>query len=108
MSFIYHHRGITWRTKEGIQTPNYFGSITQSSTVRLGEDDNGEDIFVPLNGILPMVRYPFSIFPTDGRIPRPIGGWFREQFGCDVCWPPRPLQTALLGFLLPLYSVYVL
>lgn len=48
-------RGITWRTKEGIQTPNYFGSITQASTVRLGEDENGEDIFVPLSGVVPMV-----------------------------------------------------
>jgi myo-inositol-1-phosphate synthase len=53
---IANREGITWRTKDGIQTPNYLGSITQSSTVRLGEDDNGEDIFVPLNGILPMVH----------------------------------------------------
>ena len=25
--------GITWNTKEGLKTPNYFGSLTQASTV---------------------------------------------------------------------------
>jgi myo-inositol-1-phosphate synthase len=48
-------RGITWRTKKGIQTPNYWGSITQASTLRLGEDQKGEEIFVPLKNVLPMV-----------------------------------------------------
>lgn len=33
-----------------------FGSITQSSTVRLGCDINDEDVYVPMNSLLPMVR----------------------------------------------------
>jgi myo-inositol-1-phosphate synthase len=48
-------RGITWRTKKGVQTPNYWGSVTQASTLRLGEDQNGEEIYVPLKNVLPMV-----------------------------------------------------
>ena len=27
---------ITWQTKEGMQSPNYFGSLTQASTIRIG------------------------------------------------------------------------
>lgn len=26
--------GITWMTKDGLQKPNYFGSLTQAATVR--------------------------------------------------------------------------
>lgn len=57
--------GITWRTKRGEQKPNYFGSITQASTIRMGQDDNFDEIFVPLNSIVPMVS------PNDLA----IGGW---------------------------------
>ncbi len=30
--------GIQWNTKEGTKTPNYYGSITQASTVGIGND----------------------------------------------------------------------
>lgn len=33
-----------------------YGSITQSSTIRLGSGQNGEEIFVPFNSIIPMVN----------------------------------------------------
>jgi len=53
---IANREGITWRTKEGVKRPNYFGSITQSSTISLGTDHKtGEEIFVPLKAMLPMV-----------------------------------------------------
>jgi len=54
---IANREGITWRTKDGIQRPNYFGSITQASTVSLGTDPRtGEEVFVPLKSMLPMVE----------------------------------------------------
>ncbi|ORX62269.1 Myo-inositol-1-phosphate synthase [Hesseltinella vesiculosa] len=56
---------ITWNTKRGVQEPNYWGSVTQASTVRLGGDDQGNDVYVPLNEMLPMVH------PND----LVIGGW---------------------------------
>lgn len=62
---IANREGITWKTKNGVQTPNYYGSITQASTIRIGEDQNGEEIFVPFNSLLPMVH------PND----LVIGGW---------------------------------
>jgi len=56
--------GITWMTKDGLQKPNYFGSLTQASTCRVG-NYKGEEIHVPFNSLLPMVH------PND----MVIGGW---------------------------------
>jgi myo-inositol-1-phosphate synthase len=57
--------GITWETKRGVQKANYFGSVTQASTVRLGQTASLEEVFVPMNSIVPMVN------PND----LVIGGW---------------------------------
>jgi len=62
---IANREGISWRTKNGVRTPNYYGSVTQSSTIRLGANERGEDFFLPLNKILPMLN------PND----MVIGGW---------------------------------
>ncbi|KAI9482842.1 MAG: hypothetical protein EXX96DRAFT_122496 [Benjaminiella poitrasii] len=65
-SILAHQRKIQWRTKRGTHTPNYFGSVTQSSTVRLGVDaQTGDDIYVPLSQMLPLIN------PTD----LVLGGW---------------------------------
>lgn len=57
--------GITWETKEGVCKPNYFGSVTQASTVKIGTDSSGRNVFAPLKNLLPMVN------PND----LVIGGW---------------------------------
>lgn len=46
---------ITWQTKKGTHTPNYYGSITQSSTTKIGLNKNKE-VFAPLNQLLPLVN----------------------------------------------------
>ncbi len=56
---------VAWHTARGVRTPNFFGSITQSSTVRLGQSKDGDDVFVPFSALLPMVA------PTD----LVLGGW---------------------------------
>ena len=61
---IANREGITWKTKEGIKKPNYYGSLTQLSTCRVGSF-NGEEVFVPFNKLLPMVD------PNDVV----VGGW---------------------------------
>ncbi|CAI8501129.1 unnamed protein product [Pichia kudriavzevii] len=48
--------GIEFQTKEGPLKANYFGSVTQSSTIKLGIDENGEDVYVPFNSLVPMVN----------------------------------------------------
>lgn len=64
-SIIANREKITWRTNRGVQQPNYYGSITQASTLRLGTDDSGDDCYIPFSKILPMVH------PDD----LVIGGW---------------------------------
>lgn len=44
--------------------PNYYGSVTQASTVKIGMVD-GEEVFVPLSSVVPMV-HPNDIV---------LGGW---------------------------------
>ena len=68
---------ITWQTKDGVHSPDYFGSLTQASTVRLGTNARtGQAAYIPFNNLLPMVciciflshiikfivRYHFHIF----------------------------------------------
>lgn len=53
---IANREKLTWRTKSGEQHANYFGSVLMSSTVRVGSNENGEDVYVPFNSILPMVH----------------------------------------------------
>lgn len=63
---IANREGITWRTKQGVKRANYFGSITQASTVRVGTlEEGGEDVYVPLRAMLPMAS------PNELE----IGGW---------------------------------
>lgn len=49
-------RGLEWRTRTGVQKANWFGSITQASTVLLGTDANGQDVHIPMNKMVPMVN----------------------------------------------------
>ncbi|TMW57279.1 hypothetical protein Poli38472_003204 [Pythium oligandrum] len=64
-SVLANKHNITWNTKEGVQHPNYFGSVTMASTVRLGTNAQGEGVYIPFNNILPMAH------PNDFV----IGGW---------------------------------
>lgn len=51
-------------TKDGLKKPNYWGSLTQAATCRLG-NFNGEEVYAPFSSLLPMVN------PNDIE----IGGW---------------------------------
>lgn len=46
---------MQWRTKECVQKANWFGSITQASTILLGSDENSKDIYLPMKDMIPMV-----------------------------------------------------
>ncbi|KAF5385782.1 hypothetical protein D9615_002209 [Tricholomella constricta] len=56
-TILANHHNITWHTKEGIQQPNYIGSLLRASTVRIGMDSaTGNDVHVPVSDVLPMVH----------------------------------------------------
>ncbi|PPD98947.1 hypothetical protein GOBAR_DD04033 [Gossypium barbadense] len=57
-------RGVSWATKDKVQQANYFGSLTQASTIRVGSY-NGEEIYAPFKSLLPMVNPEDIVF----------GGW---------------------------------
>src|SRR5690349_12710174 len=46
---------MSFETKDGTVNANYFGSVTQSSTVLVGIDDQGQDVYVPMKDLVPMV-----------------------------------------------------
>ncbi len=57
---------MRWMTKDGPKCANYFGSLTQASTSRLGGSGPGcRDVHVPFSSLLPMV-HPNDIV---------VGGW---------------------------------
>jgi myo-inositol-1-phosphate synthase len=56
--------GLKWNTKDGVRESNFFGSLTQASTVRIGNID-GEEVNAPFSALLPTVK-PEDIV---------IGGW---------------------------------
>jgi len=51
---------LTWATKNGESSANFYGSFTQSATTHVGfkfNEDNGQltDVFKPIKELLPMV-----------------------------------------------------
>ena len=54
-SLLAHRMQTTWETKTGIHRPDFFGSLTQASTVKLGVGAKGE-VHIPFNSLLPMVK----------------------------------------------------
>ncbi|EHB02681.1 Inositol-3-phosphate synthase 1 [Heterocephalus glaber] len=53
---------LSWPTRAGRKEANYYGSLTQSGTVSLGLDAEGQEVFVPFNALLPMVAPDDLVF----------------------------------------------
>ncbi|KAJ1019271.1 hypothetical protein NDA13_006191 [Ustilago tritici] len=65
-TILANKHNITWHNKDGLQVPNYYGSLVRASTIRLGTDPaTGKDVWVPFSNVLPMVH------PND----LVLGGW---------------------------------
>ncbi|OBT45743.1 myo-inositol-1-phosphate synthase [Pseudogymnoascus sp. WSF 3629] len=63
---IANRRNLTWPTREGNRTANYYGSVTMASTMKLGTDaKTAKDVNIPFHDVLPMVH------PND----LVVGGW---------------------------------
>jgi myo-inositol-1-phosphate synthase len=60
-AIIANKLGLSWNTKDGEQTSNLYGSLTQSSTVLLGTGPNG-DVYLPFSSLLPMVSPEKIVF----------------------------------------------
>ncbi|GFT29194.1 inositol-3-phosphate synthase 1-A [Nephila pilipes] len=64
-AILANKHNITWRTKEGVKKPNYYGSLIQSGTTRLGTSETTGDLYIPFKDMLPLVN------PNDIV----LGGW---------------------------------
>eukprot|EP00741_Cyanophora_paradoxa_P025697 tig00000388_g24798.t1 len=53
---IANREKISWDTKRGPMQANFYGSLTQATTIRLGADASGQDVYIPFSCILPMVH----------------------------------------------------
>uniref|UniRef100_A0A1I8PC50 inositol-3-phosphate synthase n=1 Tax=Stomoxys calcitrans TaxID=35570 RepID=A0A1I8PC50_STOCA len=51
-----NRRQLQWRKRTGIQKANWFGSITQASTILIGSDEEGKDVYAPMKDLVPMVN----------------------------------------------------
>ncbi|WVN90757.1 uncharacterized protein L203_106000 [Cryptococcus depauperatus CBS 7841] len=96
---------ISWHTKNGVQQPNYIGSVVRASTIRLGTDpETGKDVFVPVSDMLPMVH------PNDFV----IGGWDISSLSMDEAmlrakvldWDLQRQLIPLMENIKPLPSIY--
>ncbi|EMG49206.1 Inositol-3-phosphate synthase, partial [Candida maltosa Xu316] len=53
---VANKNNISFENKEGVVKPNYYGSVTQSSTIKIGIDkETGNDVYAPFNSIVPFV-----------------------------------------------------
>jgi len=53
---------MSYMTKNGKIEANYFGSITQASTVSMGYDFDGKEVYIPMKDMLPMVNPDDIVF----------------------------------------------
>ena len=52
---------VTWKTKKGEHQPNMLGSMTQNSTMKVGETENSE-IFIKIKDVFPLLDPTQLIF----------------------------------------------
>ncbi|CUM63497.1 uncharacterized protein PRCAT00001073001 [Priceomyces carsonii] len=103
-SVLANKHNISFENKEGVVKPNYYGSVTQSSTLKIGVDHEGNDIYAPFNSLLPFVN------PNDLI----VGGWDISKLPLDKAMKrakvlDTDLQKKLYPYLKnqePLPSIY--
>jgi myo-inositol-1-phosphate synthase len=61
---IANREKMEWNTKKGLQKANMYGSMTQCSSMKVADSEDGE-VYMRLNEVIPMVK------PED----LVIGGW---------------------------------
>lgn len=62
---IANRNKLSWDAREGRKHSNYYGSVIMASTIKLGTDETGKEIFIPFHDMLPML-HPNDIV---------LGGW---------------------------------
>ncbi|CCH60019.1 hypothetical protein TBLA_0C02070 [Henningerozyma blattae CBS 6284] len=94
-SVLANKKKLKFRTKnfKGLKDANYYGSVTQASTVKLGVDSETlNDVYIPFNSLLPMVN------PNDFV----VSGWDIQDYNCyDAMVESQVLEYDLIQQLKP-------
>ena len=100
-----NRQNLTWETREGNCTANYYGSLVMGSTIKLGIDsETDEEVNIPFHDVLPMVH------PND----LVVGGWDISSMNlADAMDRAAVLEPSLKGMvrkemraMKPLPSIY--
>ncbi len=105
-SLLAHKHNISWKTRRGLQNPNFYGSLVMASTIVLGSDESngGKEITAPIYQVAPFVD-PKSLV---------VGGWDISSMNlADACDRAQVLEPTLidalkdqLSLIKPLASIY--
>ncbi|CAH0388109.1 unnamed protein product [Bemisia tabaci] len=96
-ALLANKHGLKWRTKTGEHSANWYGSITQASTVRLGTNEDGSEIYAPMSSLVPMLN-------PDNLV---VDGWDLSSLDLGAAMQRAcVLDQALQEQLLPLMSKY--
>lgn len=52
---IANREKLEWNTKKGVQKANMYGSMTQCSSMKVADSEDGE-VYMRLNEVIPMVK----------------------------------------------------
>ncbi len=91
-----HKQGITWKSRRGVEKPNFYGSLIMASTVALGfEEGTGTETFAPMFQLAPFVD------PND----LVIGGWDISSLNlAESCDRAKVLEPTLIDQISPTLS----
>lgn len=87
-SLLAHQHSFTWKSRRGLESPNFYGSLVMASTVVLGNDEeNGKEVTAPMFQLAPFVD-PKNLI---------VGGWDISSMNlADACDRAQVLEPTLL------------
>lgn len=92
-SLLAHQHNVTWKSRRGVEKPNFYGSLVMASTVALGfDEDTGKEVTAPIFQVAPFVD-PKSLI---------VGGWDISSMNiADACDRAQVLEPSLIERLTP-------
>lgn len=86
-AILANQKKLSWKTKNGEHRANYFGSITQSSTVYIGNLNNEtkqQDAYVRMADLVPMVEANSLVLDGWDIVPDDLGESMRKARVLDI------------------------
>lgn len=92
-ALLAHQHNITWKSRRGLEQPNFYGSLVMASTVALGfDEETGKEITAPIYQLAPFAD-PTSLV---------VGGWDISSMNlADACDRAQVLEPTLIERLTP-------